>query len=208
MHFPAALLLTAAAFFGLSASAFADRASDAYVADRAHTSVVSTEVLSLYNVTVPGSEVDALPDPESGGFEYWPYVYNEASDSHPSPYPDLVQWGFDAGSDEARRCMKLSFHIWKYVQANKPTYLAALAGYPGAPSSYYHWNNDYTAARTEAVGYKSFWHYNAPRGLLKWISHTRMDGSCQHPTAEAVDRWAYCEGKKLANAADQCLGHR
>jgi hypothetical protein len=197
MSIVAALVLTVAPF-----------ASDAYVADRAHTSVVSTNVLELYNVTVPGEEVDALPEPTSGGFEYWPYVYDEATGSHPSPYPDDVQWGYRAGSDAAKRCMKLSWHIWKYVQDNMPEHLAALAQYDDAPSSYYHWNNDYTNARTEEVGYRSFWHYNRPSGLLKWISHTRMDGSCQHPTVEAIDRWAQCEGLKLSNAADQCPGHR
>ncbi len=191
-------------------SARADEISnaEAYVAQRAHTTVASTDVLSLYNVTLPGAELDALEDPRSGGFEYWPYLWDEASQRHPSPYPDSIQWGFAAGSEVARRCMKLSYYVWKHVQANKPANRAALAQYEDAPSSYYHWNNDYTNARFETVGYRTFWHYNAPSGLLKWISHTKMDGSCQHPTVEAIDRWAYCEGQKLANGADQCEGHR
>ncbi len=191
----------------VSTPAVADQEST-FVQNRAHTSVVSDVVLDLYNVTMPGEEVLALPEPISGGFEYWPYVYDAAADTHPHPYPDAIQWGFGAGGDAARRCMKLSYHIWKHVQDHKPAHLASLLAMEGAPQGYYHWNNDYTQARTEELGYRSFWHYSKPNGLLKWISHTKIDGSCQHPTVEAIDRWAACEIKRLENDATQCVGHR
>lgn len=201
-------VLLAAASFGqtLQAQEFDD--SNAYIAERAHSSRGSSTVLGLYNITMPGAEVDALATPTSGGFEYWPYVYDEQTGTHPRPYPDMIQWGYAAGGEQARKCMKLSHHIYKYVMANKPANLAALFSIQGAPTSYYNWNNDYTQAHSEDLGYREFWHYNRPSGLLKWISHTKMDGSCQHPTVEAIDLWAACEIKQLRNERDQCAGHR
>ena len=54
---------------------------------------------------------------------------------------------------------------------------------------------------------KSIWHYNRPGGLMKWNSNTLMNGKCQHPTIEAIDKWSQCEMKKLRNEAGQCAGH-
>jgi len=205
------LAVLAISFLCSTTSAFADRE---FIRQISHTDRDAVVPWQLYRITNISPEIEALPDPDSGNFEYFPHIYNASSNTQRYPYPDFLR-GYMSGSDAAKQCMKLSWHIWQYTTENPPENLKELMKMKRAPYGYIHWNNDYTNAAyynsrnaTGGDAYRSFWHFSRPGGALKWISSTLMDGSCEHPTVEAIDHWAACEIKHLKNTDNPCPRHR
>lgn len=138
--------------------------------------------------TVPPSGSEALPEEtfingfSIGGEEYWPY-------KEPEPiYPDKVLWGFDSGSDPARKCMADSIRALADILQDPPQSLLELREKHGI-DSFFMWNNDYTGAPRDGMGrFRRIWLYE--RSLIKWISETNKDGTCGIMTRDDLDRFA------------------
>lgn len=127
------------------------------------------------------------------GFEYWPY-------KHENPYPDHIQWGFSAGSDPARLCMAEATRSLAKILENPPRSLVQLKEKHGI-SSFFNWNNDYTDAPGDGIGYhRRLWLYNGR--LIKWISETNGDGSCRIPSSRDLDRFAKATLEQLGTPAE------
>jgi hypothetical protein len=117
-----------------------------------------------------------------GGFEYWPY-----KEAQPI-YPDKIQWGFEAGSGPARRCMAAGTRELAKILQDPPASLLQLREQHDI-TSFFNWNNDYTGAQRDGMArLRKLWLYES--SLIKWISETNTDGSCLIPTREELDQFA------------------
>lgn len=123
-----------------------------------------------------------------GGYEYWPFKEEQPI------YPDKVKWGYNSGSEPAKKCMAAAKTALIEILKNPPAELLELKRKTGI-SSFFQWNNDYTGAASNAMqssGMRVLWLYNGR--LMKWISETNKDGTCLIP-----------ERKDLRALARDCL---
>lgn len=117
-----------------------------------------------------------------GGEEFWPYKEAEPI------YPNKVQWGFEAGSEPARKCMAEGMRALARILQDPPQSLLQLREKHGI-DSFFQWNNDYTGAPRDGMGrFRRIWLYES--SLIKWISETNKDGTCMIQTKEDLDRFA------------------
>jgi hypothetical protein len=126
-------------------------------------------------------EVEGVPIETSvngfyiGGYEYWPFKEEQPL------YPSKIQWGYEAGSEPAKKCMAASKRALVEILQNPPAELLELKRKTGI-SSFFNWNNDYTGAEADGMASSNFrvlWLYNGR--LMKWISETNRDGNCRLP---------------------------
>jgi hypothetical protein len=120
----------------------------------------------------------------TGGFEYWPYKET------PPLYPSKIQWGYDSGSEPAKKCMAAAFADLKEILRDPPPELVQLKEKYGI-RSFFNWNNDMTDAPTRVrAQIREIWLYQGR--LIKWISETKRDGTCLLP--ERSDLVAFAKG--------------
>lgn len=148
-----------------------------------------------YADEAPGIELDEKGFPRTksmngysfSGCEYWPYHVSS------SPYPDHIVWGCNPGSSpEAEKCMGAAMRRLAVILKDPPEELKQLKEKYGI-SSFFNWNNDrFGVAEGEPGGSDRIWLYQGR--LIKWISGTNRDGTCNLP-----------EKSDLVNFANRCL---
>ena len=148
-------------------------------------STCESETMPGKSTCLPGDVTKSPPDKQTIGkfvissFEYWPWKLPEPI------YPDKVQWGFEAGGPEAKKCMLEARKVLVDILKNDvPPELEELRTKHDV-YTFYNWNNDMTGAPAKTKipePYEGLWLYE--EGLIKWMSHTERDGSCRLPTRE------------------------
>ena len=145
--------------------------------------------VTLEHVTFP--EGTGYPDAYSypradgfglGGTEFW------------QKWPDGLNptYSFSAGTDMGRRCMVASALRFEAIMADPPAELVQLRDTTNWSGRFFNWNDDYSMA-SFGSGDAALWAWRT--GLIKWISGTNADGSCELPTVDIV-----------IDAANDCLG--
>ncbi len=136
--------------------------------------------VTLEHVTFP----EGTPAPESyaypraegfglGGTEFW------------QKWPGGLNptYSFSAGTDVGRRCMVASALRFEAIMADPPDELVRLRDETRWSGRFFNWNDDYSMASWDG-GQATLWAWRT--GLIKWISATNRDGSCELPTYEIV----------------------
>lgn len=139
-----------------------------------------------------------------GGEEYWPFKET------PPLYPSKIQWGYEAGSEPAKKCMAASKTALIAILQNPPPELVELRNKTGI-QSFFQWNNDYTGARSNGMAsLAKLWLYEGR--LIKWISETKKSGVCRLPEREDLRALArdclknYVAGQKTVCTAENTRG--
>lgn len=96
-------------------------------------------------------------------------------------------FSFDEGTEPGRRCMVASALRFEAIMADPPDELVRLRDETDWTGRFFNWNDDYTEAFYDGRG-ATLWAWRT--GLVKWISQTNRDGSCELPTRELVRRAA------------------
>jgi hypothetical protein len=141
--------------------------------------------VTLARITFP----DGTPAPSSyqrptggaglslGGTEFWQRWSGGLSPT----------FNFGEGTEAGRRCMQASAIRWGVIMANPPAEIVALDDESNWGGSFFNWNDDHSLASYDGSGPR-LWAWRT--GLIKWISQTNRDGSCNLPTLEMVQRLA------------------
>ena len=116
-----------------------------------------------------------------GGTEFW----------QKWPEGENPTYSFSVGSDWGRRCMVASALRFETIMADPPAELVRLREESRWSGRFFNWNDDYSMGGGFGGG-ASLWAWRT--GLIKWISRTNDDGSCDLPTLELV-----------VEAANDCL---
>lgn len=136
---------------------------------------------SLVTVTFPeGTEPPgSYPYPRADGFglggtEFW----QKWSGGHNPTY------SYSAGTAFGQRCMVASAMRFEAIMADPPASLVELRNTTNWSGRFFNWNDDFSMAGYDG-GRSSLWAWRT--GLIKWISATNQDGSCELPTTELVE---------------------
>lgn len=132
-------------------------------------------------------------------FEYWPFRWKESDKTCAYPYPTAIRYGFDSGSEAARKCMREAYRsLWPLL--NKPPEALARLRDGGGPTTFHLWINDYTEAKMESgepvadcqpdASMRRIWHYNPPAGVIKWVGEVYKDGTCRLRTADELIKFS------------------
>lgn len=113
---------------------------------------------------------------------------------------------FSEGTENGRRCMMASALRFEAMMANPPEELIRLRDETRWTGRFFNWNDDYTEAFYEGRG-ATLWAWRT--GLIKWISQTNRDGTCELPTRELVQLAATrCLAAAESNGDEQIEGCR
>jgi hypothetical protein len=136
---------------------------------------VTLAVVDLSAVTPPTDydwpEVDGF---DLGGTEFWQRWPGGASPT----------FDFAEGTDAGRRCMQAAAYRFAAIMASPPATLVQLRDDSNWDGSFFNWNDDYTMAASNGSGAR-LWAWQTY--LIKWISQTRIDGTCALPTRAMVE---------------------
>lgn len=145
----------------------------------------------------PAPETYGYPSADGfglGGTEFW----QKWSGGHNPTY------SFSAGTDFGRRCMVASALRFEAIMADPPAELVQLRDQTNWTGRFFNWNDDYSMASYDG-GSASLWAWRT--GLIKWISATNIDGSCELPTTEIVRAAATdCLARAASNGDGEIQG--
>ncbi len=96
-------------------------------------------------------------------------------------------YSYSAGSEAGKLCMQASAIRFEAIMKNAPAELKKLNADSNWSGSFFNWNDDYVKS-TRDGGQATLWAWRT--SLIKWISTTHKDGSCELPTLEIVKRAA------------------
>lgn len=174
--------------------------------DGANTDAEEADAIRKYK---PKQVEDFPREPAPNGFyfsgqEYWPY-------KEPQPlYPDKILWGYESGSEPAKKCMAAAQNELLKILNDPPKELLELRDKTGI-NSFFAWNNDYTGASANGMGsIHHLWLYQGR--LIKWISETNRNGKCLLPERKDLRALArnclrnYVEGQTLSCDAKDTSG--
>lgn len=96
-------------------------------------------------------------------------------------------YSYSAGSEAGKLCMQASAIRFESIMKSAPADLKKLNADSNWSGSFFNWNDDYYKASRDG-GRATLWAWRT--SLIKWISTTHKDGSCELPTLEIVKRAA------------------
>jgi hypothetical protein len=97
-------------------------------------------------------------------------------------------FSYEEGTEHGRRCMYASARRFEAIMADPPAALVQLRDESSWDGSFFNWNDDYTRSPGRSESGAILWAWRT--GLIKWISRTHADGSCDLPTRALVERAA------------------
>ena len=112
-----------------------------------------------------------------GGTEFW-----QKWDGGQNP-----TYSYSAGSEAGKLCMQASAIRFETIMKDAPADLKKLNADSNWSGSFFNWNDDYFKASYDG-GNARLWAWRT--SLIKWISVTHKDGSCELPTLDLVKRAA------------------
>ncbi len=112
-------------------------------------------------------------------------------------------YSYSAGSEAGKLCMQASAIRFEAIMKDAPADLKKLNADSNWSGSFFNWNDDYFQASRDG-GQATLWAWRT--SLIKWISVTHKDGSCELPTLEIVKRAAVNCLATAARAAKEIQG--
>lgn len=92
------------------------------------------------------------------------------------------------GTEAGRICMSASAKRFQAVMAQVPDDLLSLRATSNWDGRFFNWNDDYTGMGHNGDDAPRLWAWETH--LIKWISQTNIDGSCELPTLDMLERVA------------------